>query len=123
MSESKDAQFENNESTPSPHTPTATSRSMQLEGWRRTLVLLSVFIGLFLSFLDTTIVSVALATIANEFDDFDHASKSNVCIIALQSRDPTHSRSETFADAYVLALLQHGWLHPTYSHTWPSPSS
>ena len=108
MSESKDAQPEVNEYSSSPHPPTATSQSMQLEGWRRTLVLLSVFIGLFLSFLDTTIVSVALATIANEFDDFDHASKSNACTIGLQSRDSTHSMPETFADAFVLALLQHG---------------
>lgn len=84
MSESKDAQPENDSPASNTPTPTVASQSMQLEGWRRTLVLVSVFIGLFLSFLDTTIVSVALATIANEFDDFDHASKSNVWQVGRQ---------------------------------------
>ena len=48
--------------------------SIQLEGWRRIVLLMSLFIGLFLSFLDSTIVSVALATIADRFDDFDHST-------------------------------------------------
>ena len=60
---------ENRSPTPRPPPP-----SLQIEGWRRTLLLVAVFTGLFLSFLDTTIVSVALATIANQFDDFDHST-------------------------------------------------
>jgi len=47
---------------------------VQLEGWRRIFVLVAVFIGLFLAFLDSTIVSVALATIADDFDDFNNAT-------------------------------------------------
>lgn len=74
MSENKDSQSDTNEPVSNPSTPASPSQSIQLDGWRRVLVLTSVFIGLFLAFLDTTIVSVALATIANEFEDFDHAT-------------------------------------------------
>jgi MFS family permease len=55
-------------------TEKGTSTSLQLEGWRRIVLLISIFIGLFLSFLDSTIVSVALATIADQFDDFDRTT-------------------------------------------------
>ncbi|KAK5173542.1 uncharacterized protein LTR77_002223 [Saxophila tyrrhenica] len=53
--------------THKPQTPT-------LAGWRRNLILTSLFLGLFLSFLDTTIVAVALPTIATQFDDFDSST-------------------------------------------------
>ena len=46
------------------------STLLQLPRWRRILLLFSLFMGLFLSFLDSTIVSVALATIASQFDDY-----------------------------------------------------
>ena len=55
-------------------TEKATSTSLQLDGWRRIVLLISLFTGLFLSFLDTTIVSVALATIAYQFDDYDRST-------------------------------------------------
>jgi MFS family permease len=45
-----------------------------LHGWRLILLLTSLFTGLFLSFLDTTIVAVALPVIASQFNDFSHAS-------------------------------------------------
>jgi MFS family permease len=48
--------------------------TIEVSGWHRILLLASVFTGLFLSFLDSTIVSVALATIANQFHDFEHAT-------------------------------------------------
>lgn len=76
MNESKDvtvtpaAGLASRPSTAQSNTP----QGVQLEGWRHTLVLTSVFTGLFLSFLDTTIVSVALATIAGEFNDFSRAT-------------------------------------------------
>lgn len=41
-----------------------------LTGWRLVVLLASLYVGLFLSFLDTTIVSVALPTIAATFDAF-----------------------------------------------------
>ena len=47
---------------------------LDLPPWRRNLLLASLFTGLFLSFLDSTIVSVALATIASQFHDFEHAT-------------------------------------------------
>lgn len=48
--------------------------TVQVTGWRQKILLISVFIGLFLSFLDTTIVSVALPTIAAEFDEYDRST-------------------------------------------------
>ena len=51
--------------------PTSTP---QLTGWRLKTVLAAVFVGLFLSFLDTTIVAVALPTIASRFDGFDRSA-------------------------------------------------
>lgn len=56
------------------HPETDTRGPAQLEGWRRIFVLVAVFIGLFLAVLDSTIVSVALATIADDFDDFNNAT-------------------------------------------------
>jgi len=53
---------------------TSVRTPVQLEGWRRIFVLIAVFIGLFLAVLDSTIVSVALATIADDFDDFNNAT-------------------------------------------------
>ena len=54
--------------------PSTTPPPPQIAGWHRAVVLTSIFTGLFLSFLDTTIVSVALTTIASQFDDFGHAT-------------------------------------------------
>ncbi|KAK4565589.1 hypothetical protein LTR86_004206 [Recurvomyces mirabilis] len=46
----------------------------QLSTWRGTAILVSALTGTFLSILDSAIVAVALATIANEFGDFDESS-------------------------------------------------
>ena len=48
--------------------------ALQIDGWRRILLLISVFIGLFLSFLDSTIVAVALTTIADQFNEYDRST-------------------------------------------------
>ena len=56
--------------TPPVHDP----QLPKLTGWRLKVVLTSLFVGLFLSFLDTTIVAVALPTIATQFNDFDHST-------------------------------------------------
>jgi MFS family permease len=53
---------------------TSPAPKLQLEGWRLPVVFLSIFIGLFLSFLDTSIVAVALATIASKFHSFADSS-------------------------------------------------
>nr|POE63739.1 efflux pump roqt [Quercus suber] len=45
-----------------------------LTGWRLVLLLVAVYLGLFISMMDTTIVAVALTTIANDFDAFDQSS-------------------------------------------------
>lgn len=45
-----------------------------LVGWRLVVVLIAAFLGLFLSLLDSTIVAVALTTIADEFGAFDQSS-------------------------------------------------
>lgn len=50
------------------------SPHLEVAGWRRTLLLTSIFVGLFLSFLDTTIVSLALTTISAQFNDFNHST-------------------------------------------------
>ncbi|KAK5173007.1 uncharacterized protein LTR77_003129 [Saxophila tyrrhenica] len=47
---------------------------LDLKGWRLVVVMLSIFTGLFLSFLDTSIVAVALATIASRFESFQNSS-------------------------------------------------
>lgn len=47
---------------------------LELQGWRLTVIMLSIFTGLFLSFLDTSIVAVALATIASKFGAFENSS-------------------------------------------------
>ena len=61
--------------TEPPNDPkTSPQPMMELSGWRRTVLLIALFTGLFLSFLDSTIVSVALATIASQFHDFEHAT-------------------------------------------------
>ncbi|KAK5162997.1 uncharacterized protein LTR77_011052 [Saxophila tyrrhenica] len=46
------------------------SAAIDVRGWRRGLLVASVLAGMFLGFLDTTIVSVALPSIANDFDDY-----------------------------------------------------
>ncbi|KAK3691698.1 hypothetical protein LTR37_018491 [Vermiconidia calcicola] len=58
----------------SPPPPPSAAPTIQIERWRRTVLLVAVFVGLFLSFLDTTIVSVALATIASQFNDYNRAT-------------------------------------------------
>nr|POE51690.1 efflux pump roqt [Quercus suber] len=58
-----------NESTPIKSSDTAPPR-----GWRLIVLLVAVYSGLFMSMMDTTIVAVALTTIANEFDAFDQSS-------------------------------------------------
>jgi MFS family permease len=57
------------EAPPSPNPP-----QLRPTGWRLVLLLGSLYTGLFLSFLDTTIVAVALPTIAFEFNDFSRAT-------------------------------------------------
>jgi MFS family permease len=47
---------------------------LDLRGWRLVVIMLSIFTGLFLSFLDTSIVAVALATIASKFNSFANSS-------------------------------------------------
>ena len=53
-------------------TPVAENKDNRptLHGWRLYLVMSGVFTGLFVSMLDTSIVAVALPTIANEFQNF-----------------------------------------------------
>jgi hypothetical protein len=46
------------------------SARIDVKGWRQPLLVFSVLFGMFLGFLDTTIVSVALPSIAEGFDDF-----------------------------------------------------
>lgn len=46
------------------------SAAIDVRGWRRGLLVASVLLGMFLGFLDTTIVSVALPTIASDFEDY-----------------------------------------------------
>jgi hypothetical protein len=50
------------------------SAAIDVRGWRRGLLVASVLAGMFLGFLDTTIVSVALPSIANDFDDFGRST-------------------------------------------------
>ncbi len=54
--------------------PQSPPLAIDVTGWRRTLLFTAIFIGQFLSFLDTTIVSVALATIASQFDDYSRST-------------------------------------------------
>lgn len=51
-----------------------TTSEAQLTGWRFITVIAALFTGLFLAMLDTTIVAVALTTIASRFDDFSRAT-------------------------------------------------
>ena len=46
----------------------------QLTGWRFNAVFAALFTGLFLAMLDTTIVAVALTTMAAQFEDFSRAT-------------------------------------------------
>ena len=46
------------------------SARIDVKGWRQPLLVFSVLFGMFLGFLDTTIVSVALPSIAGDFNDF-----------------------------------------------------
>ncbi len=52
----------------------ATEPKPDLKGWRLVVVMFSIFTGLFLSFLDTSIVAVALATKSSRFDSFQNSS-------------------------------------------------
>lgn len=55
---------------PKPPNPAA----IDVQGWRQKVLVGSVLAGLFLGFLDTTIVSVALPTIADDFDNFSDST-------------------------------------------------
>ena len=46
------------------------SARINVKGWRQPLLVFSVLFGMFLGFLDTTIVAVALPSIAGDFDEF-----------------------------------------------------
>ena len=59
---------------PEASTPVPGSSKIEVEGWRRIVLVITALMGLFLGFLDTTIISVALPTIANEFDDYSHST-------------------------------------------------
>lgn len=67
-------------SQPSPEAPTRSSPppppddTPKPTGWRLALLLTALYTGLFLSFLDTTIVSVALPTIASTFSSYNRAT-------------------------------------------------
>lgn len=50
------------------------SNAIDVQGWRRVVLVATVLMGLFLGFLDTTIVSVALPSIANQFQNFSDSS-------------------------------------------------
>lgn len=56
---------------PTPAKPPV-SAAIDVKGWRQGVLVASVMMGLFLGFLDTTIVAVALPSIANDFDDFSN---------------------------------------------------
>lgn len=58
----------------SPAVKLSTTSEAQLTGWRFTTVVAALFTGLFLAMLDTTIVAVALTTIASQFEDFSRAT-------------------------------------------------
>lgn len=55
---------------PPPPNPAA----IDVQGWRRIVLVGSVLAGLFLGFLDTTIVSVALPSIAGDFNDYSRST-------------------------------------------------
>jgi hypothetical protein len=63
---SKDQTLEEAPMIKKPPNPAA----IDVRGWRRGLLVASVLFGLFLGFLDTTIVAVALPSIADDFDDY-----------------------------------------------------
>lgn len=48
--------------------------TIDVQGWRRILLVACTLCGLFLGFLDTTIISVALPTIADDFNDFANST-------------------------------------------------
>lgn len=50
------------------------NNEVSLKGWRLLLTMLAAFTALFLSMLDTSIVAVALPTIANEFQNFSDSN-------------------------------------------------
>lgn len=50
------------------------SAAIDVQGWRRGLLVGSVLAGMFLGFLDTTIVAVALPTIAGDFNDYGQST-------------------------------------------------
>ncbi|KAK3702371.1 hypothetical protein LTR37_014945 [Vermiconidia calcicola] len=50
------------------HNPT--SPTIEVEGWRRVVLVVATLSGLFLGFLDTTIISVALPSIAADFGEY-----------------------------------------------------
>ncbi|KAH9810508.1 Major facilitator superfamily domain, general substrate transporter [Teratosphaeria destructans] len=61
------------QSRPIPPQPSDPQR-LEISQWRGVVIMVSIFIGLFLSFLDTSVVAVALASIANEFGEFGNSN-------------------------------------------------
>ena len=66
-----EASVADEEDKPKPGPPGA---PIDVSGWRRGVLVATTLMGLFLGFLDTTIVSVALPTIAKDLDDYEHST-------------------------------------------------
>jgi MFS family permease len=59
---------------PDPETAAGYPLRLHLSRWRQIFIMFAIFVGLFLSFLDVSIVAVALATISNDFGEFQDST-------------------------------------------------